>query len=121
MNSTYVTELLITSPIYHLVLEDLRRDLFRLIAAMCPVAHTYFGATCTFDKVRAEKPDRTEIIGTAHHIKKFCAVASDELQFVLFCSPCGPEQRQGDLIRLTWMQYDASKIRAEVGQGQKAG
>jgi hypothetical protein len=43
-------------PIYHLPLEDLRRDLFRLIRAMCPVAHTYAGATCTFDQVCAKKP-----------------------------------------------------------------
>ena len=59
---------------------------------------------------RLYQTDRTEIIWTADHIKKFCAVASDELQFALLLA-LWTGQRQGDLIRLTWMQYDGTKIR----------
>jgi integrase len=52
------------------------------------------------------------------HIKKFCTVASDELQFALLLA-LWTGQRQGDLIRLTWMQYDGSKIRVKQGKGKK--
>ena len=62
--------------------------------------------------------DRTEIIWTADRIKRFCAVASDELQFALLLA-LWTGQRQGDLIRLTWMQYDGSKIRLKQGKGKK--
>ena len=62
----------------------------------------------------------TEIIWTADHIKKFCAVASHELQFALLLA-LWTGQRQGDLIRLTWMQYDGSKIRVKQGKGKKIG
>jgi integrase len=67
---------------------------------------------------RLYETDRTEIIWTADHIKKFCAVASDELQFSLLLA-LWTGQRQGDLIRLTWMQYDGSKIRLKQGKGKK--
>lgn len=43
-------------PIHHLPLEELRRDLFALIDAMCPVAHAYVDTACTFNAVRADKP-----------------------------------------------------------------
>jgi integrase len=67
---------------------------------------------------RLYETDRTEIIWTADHIKKFCAVASDELQFSLLLA-LWTGQRQGDVIRLTWMQYDGSKIRLKQGKGKK--
>lgn len=67
---------------------------------------------------RLYETDQTEIIWTADHIKKFCAVASDELQFALLLA-LWTGQRQGDLIRLTWMQYDGSKIRVKQGKGKK--
>jgi integrase len=62
--------------------------------------------------------DRTEIIWAAEHIQKFCAVASDELQFALLLA-LWTGQRQGDLIRLTWPQYDGSKIRLRQRKGLK--
>ena len=67
---------------------------------------------------RLYETDRTEIIWTADHIRKFCAVASDELQFALLLA-LWTGQRQGDLIRLTWMQYDGGKIRVKQGKGKK--
>jgi integrase len=59
---------------------------------------------------RLYEADRTEIIWTSNHIKKFCAVASNELQFALLLA-LWTGQRQGDLIRLTWVQYDGNKLR----------
>jgi integrase len=66
---------------------------------------------------RLYETDRTEIIWTADHIKKFCAVASPELQFALLLA-LWTGQRQGDLIRLTWMQYDGAKIRLRQRKGK---
>jgi integrase len=67
---------------------------------------------------RLYETDRTEIIWTADHITKFCAVASPELQFALLLA-LWTGQRQGDLIRLTWMQYDGAKIRLRQRKGKK--
>jgi integrase len=67
---------------------------------------------------RRYETDRTEIIWTADHIKNFCAVAPDELQFALLLA-LWTGQRQGDLIRLTWIQYDGSKIRLKQSKGKK--
>jgi integrase len=67
---------------------------------------------------RLYEADRTEIIWAAEHIQKFCAVASDELQFALLLA-LWTGQRQGDLIRLTWPQYDGSKIRLRQRKGLK--
>jgi integrase len=67
---------------------------------------------------RLYETDRTEIIWTANHIKKFCAVASEELHFALLLA-LWTGQRQGDLIRLTWAQYDGSKLRLSQRKGRK--
>lgn len=67
---------------------------------------------------RLYEVDRTEIIWTAEHITKFCAVASDPLQFALVLA-LWTGQRQSDLVRLTWMQYDGSKIRLRQRKGKK--
>jgi hypothetical protein len=67
---------------------------------------------------RLYETDRTEIIWTANHITKFCTVASDALQFALLLA-LWTGQRQGDLIRLTWAQYDGSKLRLAQRKGRK--
>jgi integrase len=67
---------------------------------------------------RLYESDRAEIIWTAEHIKKFCAIASPELQFALLLA-LWTGQRQGDLVRLTWMQYDGTKIRLRQGKRKK--
>lgn len=54
--------------------------------------------------------DRAEIIWQAEHIKAFGEVASDELRFALVLA-LWTGQRQGDLIRLAWSQYDGTHIR----------
>jgi integrase len=67
---------------------------------------------------RLYEVDRTEIIWSAEHIKRFCAIASDPLQFALVLA-LWTGQRQSDLIRLTWMQYDGEKIRLRQRKGKK--
>jgi hypothetical protein len=65
---------------------------------------------------RLYETNRTEIIWTAEHISKFCAVVSEPLQFALLLA-LWTGQRQGDLVRLTWM-YDGSKIRLRQGKSR---
>jgi hypothetical protein len=48
---------------------------------------------------RLYETNRTEIVWTAEHISKFCAVASEPLQFALLLA-LWTGQRQGDLVRL---------------------
>lgn len=43
-------------PIFHLPLPQRRADLFRLVEAMCPSAHAYAAAACTFDPIWAAGP-----------------------------------------------------------------
>ena len=59
--------------------------------------------------------DRAEVIWTPEHIRKFLAVGSDELRFALVLA-LWTGQRQGDLIRLTWSQYDGTHIRLMQGK-----
>jgi integrase len=61
--------------------------------------------------------DRSEIIWTAEDIKQFCAVASVELQAALLLA-LWTGQRQGDLLRLTWKDYDGSYIRMRQTKGR---
>lgn len=59
--------------------------------------------------------DRAEIIWLPEHIKAFCESASDELSFALLLA-LWTAQRQGDLIKLAWSQYDGSHIRLKQGK-----
>jgi integrase len=59
--------------------------------------------------------DRAEVIWLPEHIKAFGAVASPELRFALVLA-LWTAQRQGDLIRLTWSQYDGKHIRLKQGK-----
>lgn len=72
---------------------------------------------------RLYESDRTEIIWTADNIREFCAVASVELQAALLLA-LWTGQRQGDLLRLTWKNYDGQYIRlrqskAKGGRGAR--
>lgn len=67
---------------------------------------------------RLYEADRAEIIWQAEHITSFCAVASPELQFALLLA-LWTGQRQGDLIRLAWQQYDGTHIRLRQSKGRK--
>lgn len=59
--------------------------------------------------------DRAEVIWLPEHIKAFLTAASDELQFALLLA-LWTGQRQGDLIKLTWQQYDGTHIRLRQGK-----
>lgn len=59
--------------------------------------------------------DRAEVIWQATHIKAFGEAAPDELRFALVLA-LWTGQRQGDLIKLTWPQYDGSHIRLRQGK-----
>jgi integrase len=65
---------------------------------------------------RLYEADRTEQIWTGDHISTFCTVASPELQFALLLA-LWTGQRQGDLIRLGWTQYDGTHIRLRQSKG----
>jgi integrase len=67
--------------------------------------------------------DRSEIIWTADDIREFCAVASIELQAALLLA-LWTGQRQGDLLKLSWKNYDGKYIRlrqtkARGGKGKR--
>jgi integrase len=59
--------------------------------------------------------DRAEAIWQPEQIKAFGEVASDELRRALVLA-LWTAQRQGDLIKLTWRQYDGSHIRLKQGK-----
>lgn len=59
--------------------------------------------------------DRAETIWQTDHIKAFGYVASEPLRFALVVA-LWTAQRQGDLIRLTWSQYDGTHIRLKQGK-----
>jgi integrase len=54
--------------------------------------------------------DRSDIIWQADDIREFCGVASVELQAALLLA-LWTGQRQGDLLRLSWKNYDGKYIR----------
>lgn len=59
---------------------------------------------------RLYKADRAEKIWTADNIRQFCLVASTELQAALLLA-LWTGQRQGDMLRLCWSNYDGTSIR----------
>ena len=67
--------------------------------------------------------DRSEIIWQASDIREFCGVASVELQAALLLA-LWTGQRQGDLLKLSWKNYDGTYIRlrqtkAKGGKGRR--
>lgn len=64
---------------------------------------------------RLYEVDRAEVIWLPEHIKAFGAIAPDELRFALILA-LWTGQRQGDLIKLTWSQYDGTHIRLRQGK-----
>jgi integrase len=64
---------------------------------------------------RLYEVDRAEVIWQPEHIKAFRAAAPDELWFALVLA-LWTGQRQGDLIKLTWQQYDGTHIRLRQGK-----
>ena len=66
---------------------------------------------------RLYESDRSEIVWTAEDIRAFCGVASVELQAALLLA-LWTGQRQGDLLRLTWKDYDDTSIRMRQSKGR---
>lgn len=54
--------------------------------------------------------DRAEVIWLPEHIKAFGEVASEPLRFALVLA-LWTAQRQGDLIRMVWSQFDGTHLR----------
>ena len=67
---------------------------------------------------RLYEADRAEKIWSADQIKSFCAVASTELQAALLLA-LWTGQRQGDLLRLSWANYDGTHLRLRQNKGKK--
>lgn len=67
---------------------------------------------------RLYEADRADKIWTAEDIKTFCAAASAEIQAALLLA-LWTGQRQGDLLRLSWANYDGTHIRLRQSKGKK--
>jgi integrase len=66
---------------------------------------------------RLYQSERSEFVWTAEDIRTFCGVASIELQAALLLA-LWTGQRQGDLLRLTWKDYDGTYIRMRQSKGR---
>ena len=62
--------------------------------------------------------DRSDLIWLPEHIAAFCKVASDELKLALILA-ISTGQRQGDLLKMTWGQYDGQWINHRQSKGKK--
>src|SRR5436190_22800514 len=69
---------------------------------------------------RAYAGDRSEIIWLPEHIETFMAVASPEMQFAMVLA-LHTGQRQGDIRRLAWTQYDGASITLPQGKARRPG
>jgi integrase len=69
---------------------------------------------------RAYASDRSEIIWLPEQIEAFLAVASPEMQFAMVLA-LHTGQRQGDIRRLAWSQYDGSSITLRQGKARRLG
>jgi integrase len=67
---------------------------------------------------RLYEADRSENVWNAEHIKQFCAAASAEIQMAMLLA-LWTGQRQGDLLRLTWNNYDGRAIRLRQSKSGK--
>lgn len=64
---------------------------------------------------RAYQADRSEMIWLPEHVEAFMAVASPEMRLALVLA-LHTGQRQGDLLRLAWGNYDGRKISLRQGK-----
>ena len=62
--------------------------------------------------------DRSDLIWLPEHISAFCKVASDELKLALVLA-ISTGQRQGDLLKMTWGQYDGAWINHRQSKGKR--
>lgn len=64
--------------------------------------------------------DRSEIIWLPEHIEAFMKVAPVEMQRALILA-LHTGQREGDILALTWSNYDGAEITLRQGKSQRAG
>jgi integrase len=69
---------------------------------------------------RAYTSDRSEIIWLPEHIDAFLEVASPEMQFAMVLA-LHTGQRQGDIRRFAWSQYDGHCIAVRQGKARRLG
>ena len=69
---------------------------------------------------RAYASDRSDIIWLPEQIEAFMAVASPEMQFAMVLA-LHTGQRQADILRLTWSQYDGASITLRQGKARRLG
>ena len=69
---------------------------------------------------RAYASDRSDIIWLPEHIEAFMAVASPEMQFAMVLA-LHTGQRQADILRLAWSQYDGASITLRQGKARRLG
>lgn len=67
---------------------------------------------------RAYQGDRSEMIWLPEHVEAFMAVASPEMQLALALA-LHTGQRQGDLLRLAWGNYDGTRISLRQGKSRR--
>lgn len=67
---------------------------------------------------RAYQGDRSEMIWLPEHVEAFMAVASPEMQLGLVLA-LHTGQRQGDLLRLAWGNYDGARISLRQGKSRR--
>lgn len=69
---------------------------------------------------RAYHGDRSDMIWLPEHVEAFMAVASPEMQLGLVLA-LHTGQRQGDLLRLAWGNYDGASITLRQGKARRGG
>jgi integrase len=69
---------------------------------------------------RAYANDRSDVIWLPEDIEAFLAVASPEMQLAMVLA-LHTGQRQGDILRLAWNQYDGTSISLRQGKRQRLG
>jgi integrase len=69
---------------------------------------------------RAYASDRSDIIWLPEQIEAFMAVAPPEMQFAMVLA-LNTGQRQADILRLAWSQYDGCSITLRQGKARRIG
>jgi integrase len=69
---------------------------------------------------RAYTNDRSDLIWMSEDIEAFLAVAPAEMQFAMVLA-LHTGQRQADILRLAWNQYDGASIMLRQGKGRRLG
>lgn len=69
---------------------------------------------------RAYKSDRSEMIWLPEHVNAFLAVAEPEMKLAMVLA-LHTGLRQGDILRLTWHNYDGQRITVTPGKSKREG